>query len=88
MGPGESTTVTIVQEISDRDGVRPTDLEPPLYEVVDTEALDALFRSSGDDTDTATVRLEFTYRGYTVSVTGPQEVEIEPTRRSAESSSD
>ncbi|TYT61413.1 HalOD1 output domain-containing protein [Natrialba swarupiae] len=86
MGPGESTSVKIAKKVAARDGTSPSDLQPPLYAAVDTDALDALFRpSTTRETD---LRLEFTYRGYTISVTPPQEIEIEPRCSSAEPSVD
>ncbi|MEY7851529.1 HalOD1 output domain-containing protein [Natrarchaeobius sp. A-rgal3] len=86
MGPGESTSVKIAKKVAAHDGTSPSDLEPPLYAAVDTDALDALFRPS--TTRGSDLCLEFTYRGYTISVTAPQEVEVEPRRSSAESPSD
>lgn len=64
-------TSTIVSAVADAEGVRLTDVEdPPLYEVLDTAALEAAFFSSGDprylyDADVST---EFMYRDYRIVV--------------------
>lgn len=51
----------IVDAVSSAEGVGPTDL-PPLFEAIDPEALDALFRSDAD------VEVTFDYQGYEVTV--------------------
>lgn len=58
----DSLTATIVEKIADREGVEPTELRPPLYEVVNPDALESLFRSQGNG------RVEFAYCGYDVVV--------------------
>lgn len=35
----------IVEEVAELEGVSPTELSPPLYSVIDTEALDQLFHT-------------------------------------------
>lgn len=55
-------SLRVVDEIADKEGTSPLELEP-LYDVVDPDALDALFQS-----DSAEGTFEFTYHGYHVVV--------------------
>jgi hypothetical protein len=68
-------SIRVVREVAAREGVDPTDLEPPLHEVVDPDALDALFRPRDDASEHATT-VEFTYRGHRVRVHGPGTVDV------------
>lgn len=65
-----SLTLAIVGEVADREGVDPLDLEPPLHEVVDPDALEALFSDSIDGTAREDVAVEFDYCGHRVLVDG------------------
>lgn len=67
----EPVTVQIIERIADREQLDPRDLDRPLYDAVDPDALDALFRC--DDAD---VTVEFRYLGYRVVVDGEGEIEI------------
>ena len=58
----------IVERIADREGVDPVDLDVLLYDVIDPDALDALTNGTGDRQPQATLRVEFTYYGYPVTV--------------------
>lgn len=55
----------------------PTDL-PPLFDALDTEALDALFGGDGPGRDGATAELSFEYAGQTVTVGGDGVLEVAP----------
>lgn len=66
----ESLTAEVLAAVADRKGVDPVDLEPPLHDVVDPDALEALFSDSIDGTAGENVSAEFTYRGYRVLVDG------------------
>lgn len=64
-------TTVIVYAIADAEGVSPGDIRsPPLYEVVDTAALEAAFFGSegGSGADDPRNSTEFMYRGYRVVV--------------------
>ena len=53
--PGRRTddlSTTIVLEVADAIGTDPTDLTPSLYEIVDPDALNAVFESAGDGSET------------------------------------
>jgi len=71
MSRKEGTSVAIAREIAAIEGVDPNDLEP-LYDVIDTDALDELVRSS----DSQHVTVEFEYGEYTVRVEGPDEITV------------
>lgn len=75
MSEGESISLKVVEEVADREGTDPTELHPPLHTVVDTDALDTLFRSTSGTTR-ADGTVEFRYRGYTIRVDGSGKVEI------------
>lgn len=59
----------VVQAVADADDSDPVDL-PPLYRVLDPDALDAIFRDRPDGSVT------FEYNGYTVTVRGTAEVTV------------
>ena len=61
---------TVVDAISAAARVDPTTM-PPLYETVDPDALDALFR-----TDAPGVSISFDYDGFTVEVEGAGTVRV------------
>ncbi|QCS43032.1 HalOD1 output domain-containing protein [Natrinema versiforme] len=86
-----STPVTLVVEaVADREGVAPMELQPPLYDAVDPEALNALVSSADGDTDTGTVRVSFEYNGYDITVGSDGDVSVgEPgTQQSMQSEAD
>lgn len=70
MADGEAISLTVVHEVAAREGVHPVELTPPLHDVVDADALDALVRSSAD------VSIEFVYNGHTVLVESPDRVTV------------
>lgn len=82
-----SLTLTIVGEVADREGVDPLDLEPPLHEIVDPDALEALFSDSIDGTTREDVAVEFDYCGYRVLVDGG-DVRVEDAAVAAEPPAD
>lgn len=66
--PGDLTE-TIVAAVADAEGVSPRDVKcPPLYEVVDTAALESAFFGREAHTSEARPQTEFEYRGYRVVV--------------------
>lgn len=75
MSEGEPISLRVVEELADREGTDPAELQPPLHTVIDTDALDVLFESTSSTTRTGGT-VEFRYRGYTVRVDGSGEIEI------------
>lgn len=69
----QSLTVAVVEQVADRENVDALDL-PPLNDVIDPDALDALFERP----ETAVDRLTFSYHGYEVTVEGPERVQVTP----------
>lgn len=68
-----NVTQSIVREIAKLEGVAPGEL-PPLYETIDTEALDRTLTSLTD----AEGSFEFTYADYEVRVDSNGDVRVEP----------
>lgn len=71
----ESASQAVVAAVAAETGADPMTIEP-LYGVLDPDALDALFASDGAATTAAPVRVEFTYAGCAVSVTGDGAVDV------------
>ena len=70
-------TVQIVSAIAEREGIDPMNLEPPLYDAIDPDALTAI-----TDADPAVeLTLSFNYAGYRVTVIADNEVVVEVTPR-------
>lgn len=63
-------THEILTAVAEREGVAPTDLDEPLYGVVDPDALESLFR-------TGTGTVTFSYLGYEVVVHSDDRVSIQ-----------
>lgn len=66
-----------VERIATADGVDPVDLDPPLHDVVDTGALDRLFESTRQDSQTRRGRVSFRYREHDVTVRANGRVVLE-----------
>lgn len=73
----EPLSQLVVEAVARTEGVDPLDLEVPLYDAVDPDALDALFQSGA----TVEGHVEFEYYGYEVTVTGDGCVTLDPTSR-------
>ena len=71
-------TQTIVQAVADEKGVGPTELEP-LYNVLDTDALNSLFHSRPRVNALTAGSVQFTYEGFDVQVTAGGDVTLEET---------
>lgn len=70
-GRDDGLTTTIVYAIAEAEGVAPADVKsPPLYDVVDTAALEAaFFRNDGPSAaGTDVCSTEFMYRGFRIVV--------------------
>ncbi|WP_343217248.1 HalOD1 output domain-containing protein [Halovivax limisalsi] len=68
--------VHIVSEVADREGVDPTELRPPLHDVIDPEALDALFEPTTTSQRARDGSVTFAYCGYEVTVTAAGDISI------------
>lgn len=72
----DSLTQEIVQKIADLEGVEPLDLETPLYEAIDPEALEALLTDTITGERRDNVSVEFQYYGYDIVVDSDGEIAI------------
>jgi len=72
-----STRVTA--EVAAREGVDPVELERPLYDAVDVDALEALVESAGRGPQSE-VEITFTYYGYDVVVDETGDVTLTESR--------
>ena len=76
MDHGVSTSIAVVTAVAAREDVHPVQLTPPLHEVIDADAHDALYHSSDPDDDGSNVTVEFTYCGYDVCVDNSGQVTV------------
>jgi len=61
----------VVSAIAENEGVDPMDLDPPLFDAIDPDALDNLF-----NVKTADGRVTFSYDGSDVTVTSEGDVRV------------
>ncbi|WP_440764755.1 HalOD1 output domain-containing protein [Natronorubrum sp. DTA7] len=76
MGTGVPPSHKVLTQVASSEGVSPTDLEPPLHDVVDPDALDRLVESCGCAASDRVVTIEFPYRGYMVRVDSTGAVDL------------
>lgn len=75
--PGaERVSQSVVEAVAAAEGVPPEELSPPLYDVVDPDALGRLFTSThgADRTDG---RVDFSYVGHRITVFGDGTVAVD-----------
>lgn len=68
-----SITELIAEEIAAREGVEPIELSPPIGAVVDADALNEFY----DEEPSIDVQTVIEYKGYSITIKGPEQVEIE-----------
>lgn len=75
---GRSVSECLIAAIAAQEGTDAADLDPPVYEIVDPDALDAVFRRGSVDG-----RIQFSFEGYEVVVRNgdPPRVTVEPADR-------
>lgn len=73
--PTTDICTSIAMRVADEVGVPPEELRPPLYELVDPDALEALLRSDGNRTFEGSI--VFDAYGCTVTVAGDGRVTVE-----------
>jgi hypothetical protein len=74
MGGSRSRSEAVARAVAAREGCRPTEVEPPLYEVIDPGALDRLF---GPTDGGIGARVTFRYGAYRIVVPANGEVAVE-----------
>lgn len=62
-------SVAVITAVATREGVPAPELNPPLYDVVDPDALDSLFRNTSG-------HISFNYYGYHVTVASDGTVDL------------
>ncbi|WP_293032256.1 HalOD1 output domain-containing protein [Natronococcus sp.] len=70
-----SPSLRVVDAVADAEGIDPVELEPPLYDAVDPNAIDELFTTTPSASRNG--RLNFQYRGYDVTVRSDGTVSLE-----------
>lgn len=70
----ESASEAVIRAVAAAAGDDPTEM-PPLYTVVDPDALDALWPTSTDSDRTPTT-VEFAFHGYLVRLTGEGDLSV------------
>ena len=71
----ESLSHTVIENVAGHKGTEALMLDPPLYEVLDPDSLDALF--AGRDDPSHDVQISFEYCGCTVTVSSDGHVLVE-----------
>jgi hypothetical protein len=66
--PDDSISRAVVEAVADAEGISPLDVEPPLFEAIDPDALDGLFTESSLPMGATDGVVEFQYAGYVVTV--------------------
>jgi hypothetical protein len=69
-------TERVLQRVADAEGTEPSELDEPLYEVIDPDALERLFDSSEDGPSRDSGELRFPYHGYEVTVRANGDVSV------------
>ncbi|QLD88204.1 hypothetical protein HWV07_03805 [Natronomonas salina] len=72
----DSITTRVVKRIAIMEGVDPLELQPPLYSIIDIDAVEGLFASAADDRPEGTISVEFEYQGYQVTIESDDEVYV------------
>ena len=66
----------VIEALAAEEGVAPTELRDPLYDVVELEALDDLFSDRRDGSPRSEGLVEFGYRSYEVTAYSDGRVEV------------
>lgn len=73
---GTPVCLAVVEAIADAEGIDATELSPPLYEAIDTDALNKLFAATRLN-EGMSGQISFCYRGYDVTVYDDGQVAVE-----------
>lgn len=74
----ESPSIAVVRAVAQSEGVDPATLDQQLNEVVDPDALDALFAPRGDGRSRQGGQVSFVFNGYVVTLNNSETVQVEP----------
>lgn len=68
-------SMEVIDAIAKHEGIEPVDLDTPIYDVIDLDALDALTR---DNPETTSIEVSFTYERYEVTVDNDRDIDVTP----------
>lgn len=71
----DSASVAVVRSVAAVSGEDPVEMDP-LYDAVDPDALDSLYRSSRRTQNETKLTIEFSYNGYRVRLSGDGELSL------------
>lgn len=74
----ESVSEAVVTAVADVKGVSTVEVTPPLYHVIDPDALETLVASMTRRPDDSVGCVEFSYSGYEITITGEGHVSVTP----------
>lgn len=75
-GSGVSPSLRVVQQVAASKGIEPAELEPPLHEILDPDALDTLVRSMTRQPEPSAGAVEFVYQDWRVRVDSAGTVDV------------
>lgn len=78
LGEEQPPSDGVVEAVATTMGVSATEVTPPLYEAIDPDALDRLFRSTGNG-ERGSFLMAFEYGDYEVTIRGDQSIVVEVT---------
>lgn len=64
---GDTPSIAVVNAIAEHEGASSEEIGQQLYDVIDPDALDALFRPRADGESRGSGKAVFTYRGYRIT---------------------
>lgn len=71
----------VVEAVAEAADESPLDLQPPLYDAIDPDALDAVIESLSRGRDETDARVTFSYAGYEVTVAADGSISVADGRR-------
>lgn len=76
----DSITTEVVKKIANMVEADPLELEPPLYAVIDIDAVERLFATAENAPGAGTLSLTFEYQGYQVVIEHEDEAVVSVTQ--------
>lgn len=73
----DSVAETVLMTVADKEGITPTQLEPSLYDVIDPDALNALFAPTETGNSRAAGYVVFAYCGYEITISSDGSVRVD-----------
>ena len=69
-------STAVIEAIAEYEGLDPVELEPPLFEVIDPDALDALVGNEESGQAQSDIAVQFTYNQCRVKVSSDGSIEV------------